>query len=69
MQCLICVVLINLAHYYGKPRSKTNDRGIWPGNETTCAHVYNIREWRPSQQTAATECCEWLLLARVNLKL
>ena len=36
---------------------------------TTRAHAYNIRKWRPSQRTAATECCEWLLLTRVNLKL
>ena len=46
-----------------------NDHGNWPGNETTCVHAYNIRKWRPSQWTAATECCEWLLLTRVNLRL
>ena len=50
-------------------RSQTNERGIWPGNETSCAHAYKIRKWRPSQRTAATECCEWLLLTRVNLRL
>ena len=27
-----------------------------------CAHAYKIRKWRPSQRTADTECCEWLLL-------
>ena len=42
---------------------------IWPGDKTTCAHAYNIRKWRPLQWTAATECCEWLLLTGVNLKL
>ena len=47
--------------------SQTNDHGIWPGNETTCAHAYKIRKWRPSQRTATTECCEWLLLTRVNM--
>ena len=57
---------ISLVHW---PRSQTDDRGIWPGNETTCAHVYNIRKWRPSQRTAATECCEWLFSTRVNLRL
>ena len=51
-----------------KCRSQTNERGIWPGNETLCAHAYKIRKWRPSQQTATTECCEWLLLTRVNSK-
>ena len=46
--------------------SQTNERVIWPGNETSCAHAYKIRKWRPSQRTATTECCEWLLLTRVN---
>ena len=58
--------LISLEHYC---RSQTNECGIWPGNETLCVHAYKIRKWRPSQQTATTECCEWLLLTRVNLKL
>ena len=49
-----------------KCRSQTNERGIWPGNETSCAHVYKIRKWRPSQRTATTECCKWFLLTRVN---
>ena len=44
-------------------------RGLWSGNETSCAHAYKIRKWRPKQRTAATECCEWLLSTRVNLKL
>ena len=51
-----------------KCRSQTNERGIWPGNETSCAHAYKIRKWRPSQRTATTECCEWLLLTRVNFE-
>ena len=85
MQRLICVVFINLVHYYGKRLCqcsasgqltisletslvpKTNDRNIWSGNETTCAHAHKITKWRPSQRTAATECCEWLLLTRVKL--
>ena len=50
-------------------RFQTNDRGLRSGNETSCAHAYKIRKWRPSQRTAASECCEWLLLTRVNLKL
>ena len=57
---------ISLVH---QSHSQTNDRGIWPGNETTCAHAYNIRKWRPSQRTAATGYCEWPLLSRMNLKL
>ena len=78
---LTYVIFINLAHYYGKrpckpcvwstrdfARSQTNDSGIWPGNET-CAHTYNNRKWRPSQWTAATECCEGLLSTRVKLTL
>ena len=52
-----------------KCRSQTNEHGIWPGNETSCPHAYKIRKWRPSQWTATTECCEWLLLTRVNLRL
>ena len=48
---------------------KTNGHVIWLGNETSCTHVYKIRKWRPSQRTATTERCKWLLLARVNLKL
>ena len=52
-----------------KCRSQINEGGIWPGNETLYAHVYKIRKWRPSQRTATTECCEWLLLTRVNLGL
>ena len=43
--------------------------GLWSGNETSCTHAYKISKWRPKQRTAATECCEWLLLTRVNLKL
>ena len=50
-------------------RSQANGRGIWPGNETLCAHAYKVRKWRPSQRTATIECCEWLLLTRVNLRL
>ena len=50
-------------------RSQANGLGIWPGNETSCAHAYKIRKRRPSQRTATTECCEWLLLTRVNLRL
>ena len=42
-----------------------NEHGILPGNETSCAHAYKIR----TQRTATTECCEWLLLTRVNLRL
>ena len=57
---------ISLVH---SSRSQANDCGIWSGNETTCAHAYKIRKWRPSQRTATTECCESLLLTRVNLKL
>ena len=49
--------------------SQTNEPGIWPGNETSCAHANKIRKWRPSQQTATTECCEWLVLTKVNLRL
>ena len=54
MQRLTCVVLpptagrdrasrahsqlaISIVHY---PRSQTNDRDIWSGNENTCAHAY-----------------------------
>ena len=54
---------------FAKCRSQTNERGIWPGNETSYAHAYKIRKWRPSQRTATTECCEWPLLIRVNLRL
>ena len=50
-------------------RFQTNDRGLRSGNETSCAHAYKIRKWHPSQRTAASECCERLLLTRVNLKL
>ena len=49
--------------------TQTNDCGIWPGNETSCAHAYKIGKWHPSQQTTTTECCEWLLLTRANFKL
>ena len=49
-------------------RFQTNDRGLRSGNETSCAHAYKIRKWRPSQRTAASECCEWLLLTRVNFE-
>ena len=38
------------------------------GTRLTCTHAYKIRKWRSLQRTAATECCEWLLLTRVNLK-
>ena len=31
----------------------TNDRSYWFANETGCAHAYNIKKWRPSQQTVA----------------
>ena len=55
------------SHVYS--RFQTNDCGLRSGNETSCAHAYKIRKWRPSQRTAASECCEWLLLTRVNLKL
>ena len=66
MQCLTRVVFINLPTTMGRDRGQLaifaralalfpdNDRGIWPENETTCAHAYNIRKWRPSQQTATT---------------
>ena len=50
-------------------RSQTNECRIWSGNKTLCAHAYKIRKWRPSQRTATTECCERLLLTRVNLRL
>ena len=33
-----------------------------------CACVQIIK-WHPSQRTATTKCCEWLLLTRLNLKL
>ena len=33
-----------------------------------CAYAYKIRKWHPMQRTAALECCEWLLLIKVNLK-
>ena len=29
-------------------------------NETTCAHAYNIRKWRPTQRAAVVLCCEQL---------
>ena len=31
-------------------RSQINDRGSWFGNETTCAHAYNIWKWCNGQQ-------------------
>ena len=82
MQRLTYVVFISLAQCRGGKdrtshharslvysRFQTNDRDLWSGNETLCAHAYKIRKWRPKQRTAASECCEWLLLTRVNLKL
>ena len=83
MQRLTYVVFISLAQCRGGKKTvptmparslvcsrfQTNDRGLRSGNETSCAHAYKIRKWRPSQRTAASECCEWLLLTRVNLKL
>ena len=36
----------SLGNYYGKrplvSHSQTNDFGLWFGNKTRCAHVYNI---------------------------
>ena len=52
-----------------KSRFQTNDRGLWSGYETLYAHAHKNRKWRPQQRTAASECCEWFLLTRVNLKL
>ena len=40
--------------------SQNNDRGLWYGNKTTCAHAYKIRKWHPSQRTTAGQCCEQL---------
>ena len=40
---------------------------VWE-RDFVCACVQNLK-WRPKQRTAASECCEWLLLTRVNLKL
>ena len=37
-----------------KCRSRTNEHGIWPGNETSSADAYKIRKWRPPQRTATT---------------
>ena len=42
-----------------------NDRGLWSGNETSCAHAYKIRKWHPKQRS---ECCEWLLLTFEAMK-
>ena len=70
MQRLTYVVSMSLSHNHGKrpfqscwsthnfsvhqPRSQTNDRGYWFGNETGCAHAYKIKKWRPLQRTAAS---------------
>ena len=35
----------------------------------TRLRVCKNRKWHPKQWTAASECCEWLLLTKVNLKL
>ena len=40
------------AHSLVYSRFQTNDRGLWSGKETSCAHAYKIRKWRPKQQTA-----------------
>ena len=40
---------------------------IWPGNETTCAHAYKIRKWRPSKRSAAAVCCEWHNLSKLQV--
>ena len=42
------------ARSLGYSRFQTNDRGLWSGNETSCAHAYKIRKWRPKQRTAAS---------------
>ena len=34
--------------------SQTNDYGLWSGNETMCVHVYKIRKWVTTQQTAVS---------------
>ena len=34
-----------------------------PCNETMCTHAHKIRKWRPMQQTAASEGCEWAFIA------
>ena len=76
MQRFTCMVFINFAHCYGKRpcqrarsqlaifayecRSQASERGIWPGNKTSCAHAYKIRKWRPSQRTATTECVAFI---------
>ena len=36
-----------------RSRSQTNDRGLWFGNETTCAHEYNILECKGQQPASA----------------
>ena len=38
------------------PRPMTM-HGLWSGNKTAYVHAYKIRKWRPSQRTAAGECC------------
>ena len=38
-----------------------------PGNETTCAHAYKIRKWRPSKRSAAAVCCEWHDLGKLQV--
>ena len=85
MQCLTCVVFINLAHYYGRDcashaRGQLTislvhivsfpDQCLWhlTWERDYMWHAYKFRKWHPSQRTATTECCKWLLLTRVNLK-
>ena len=36
-----------------RSRSQNNDRGLWFGNETTCAHEYNILECKGQQPASA----------------
>ena len=39
----LVILLLHWSH------SQTNDHGIWPGNETTCLHVYKVIKWCHSQ--------------------
>ena len=38
---------------YSSLAPQTNDCGLWFGNETTCAHAFNVRKWRPSNRQQA----------------
>ena len=66
MQRLTYVVFIPLLWEKTVPAASAHlctSFAFQPWNKTMCTHAHKIRKWRPMQQTAASECCEWASIA------